>query len=361
MAKKPLLMWVDATWRRAYTHAPLMYPFWGIQASDKTPFTKRLFETYSFDTNEYGLAQTVDEADIVFLPYRYNVLREKGPSLIAEAASLARSAKKPILIDGTGDLEYQIDIPHAIILRIAGYRFFRTPNEIHVPLYVDDLLERVRGGVLDIRKKQEKARVGFSGWAGVSPIVALKAIIKELPYRMRGLLDPRYRVFKKGVFLRARALRILGNSSRIETNFIARPTYSAHTATASADPETLQKQFVENLLESDYGLDVRGDPNASARLYEICSLGRIPLIVDTARNLPFSDELDYSTFSLIVDYRDMHRLPQIVADFHEKLSPEKFEAMQRAAREAYRNYFRIDAMTKHLVKRIKTLCAAYSA
>jgi len=118
-----------------------------------------------------------------------------------------------------------------------------------------------------------------------------------------------------------------------------------------------RRGFAEMILESDYALDVRGYGNASYRLYEILSLGRIPVIIDTERYFPFSDVVDWHKFSLIVDFRDIKRLPQIIADFHKSLSNEQFETMQREARAAFVNYFRIDAQMPHIIREFNRLRA----
>src|SRR3989338_5574017 len=114
----------------------------------------------------------------------------------------------------------------------------------------------------------------------------------------------------------------------------------------------LRQDFVDTVLNSDYALDVRGDANDSTRLFEILSLGRIPVIVDTERNFPNSDILNYSEFCLIVGFRDIQKLPEKIAEFHKNISPEKYEAMQRKAREAFVQYFRIDAQMRHIVRQL---------
>jgi len=115
----------------------------------------------------------------------------------------------------------------------------------------------------------------------------------------------------------------------------------------------LREEMVDIILGSDYALDVRGDANDSTRLFEILSLGRIPVIVDTERNFPFSDKVDYSSFALIVDFRDIKNLPERIAEFHTTVSPERFEQMQKNARDAYENYFRIDALTRLIVEELR--------
>ena len=112
----------------------------------------------------------------------------------------------------------------------------------------------------------------------------------------------------------------------------------------------LQEQMVDTILQSDYALDVRGDANNSARLFEILSLGRIPVVLDTERNFPFSDKIDYSSFALVIDFRDIAHLSERIAEFHKNISPERFEQMQRNAREAYVRYFRVDALMRQIVE-----------
>ena len=117
--------------------------------------------------------------------------------------------------------------------------------------------------------------------------------------------------------------------------------------------QKLREEMLDTILGSDYALDVRGDANDSTRLFEILSLGRIPVIVDTERNFPFSDKVDYSSFALIVDFRDIKKLPERIAEFHKNISPERFEEMQRNAREAYVKYFRIDALMRPLSEELR--------
>ena len=115
----------------------------------------------------------------------------------------------------------------------------------------------------------------------------------------------------------------------------------------------LRQELADLVLASDYGLDVRGDANESTRLYEVLSLGRIPVILDTERNLPFRDVIRYEDFSLIVDFRDIKRLPERIADFHCSLSPEKFIEMQHAGRAAFVAHFRTDAHMRHIVRQLE--------
>ncbi len=349
---KPFLFWVDPTTRvEGLRHTPLLFPFWGNALTEQTPYQKQVFDSYSFDTSRYGLADRIEDADMILVPHTHTMLRSRL-DILDRASRIAHTVGKKFLVDGTGDIERPISHTNAVVLRYGGYRFRNAPNEIHIPLYTDDLLERI-GVPLAVRTYSDVPAIGFSGWAGMSRAQVIKTMLKEFPTRVLSLIDDRYAACRKGVFFRQDAIHALEGATGLRTNFLIRDSYSGHRSTASADPAALRREFIENLLSSDYALDVRGDANASQRLFEILSLGRIPVILDTERNFPFSDEIDYQSFALVVDFRERHRLASLICQFHASLSPEKFETMQRAAREVYVRYFRLDSMTAPLIDRLR--------
>lgn len=353
MAHAPLTLYVDPAWKRHGLHTPLLFPFWGNPTEDVSLFAKEIFNTYAFDTSLYTLTHTLERADMVLAPYRHNWLLQYDPALLDTCAAVAKAAGVPLLIDAVGDVESPCLIENTYLLRIGGYRFIFEKGRIQIPPASDDLLERCVAGQLQIRKKtQGKPVVGFAGWAELTLGQMLRTFIKELPYRIRGLIDSRYRAMKKGVLWRGEALRILAASPVVDLVVKKRSSFSGSAKTAEKDMKTLRQELVDTVLQSDYCLDVRGDANDSTRLFEILSLGRIPVVVDTERNFPFSEEVEYRDFCLIVDFRDIQRLPDIIAQFHASVSPEQFEDMQRKARDAFVRHFRIDAQTQHIVQKL---------
>lgn len=356
MTGKPLTLYVDPSWKREAIHSPLMQPWWGNPWGKDSLFAMEMFNAFPFDTSVYRLTENKEEAEMVFMPYRHSWVLRNDKALLDLCVRVSQESGLPLLIDGVGDVEYPVDIPRSCVLRIGGYHFIPEEGRIIIPPASDDLLERCRGGVLDIRKKSEgKPVIGFAGWAKLTLKQHIRTVIKELPSRARGLFDSRYRAMKKGVLWRAAALRSLERSTLVTLNAKSRESFSGSAKTAAKDLAVLREELVNVVLESDYGLDVRGDANASTRLFEILSLGRIPVVVDTERNFPFSDEVDYRQFCLFVDFRDLPRISQIVADFHEKVTPEQFEDMQRKAREAFVRYFKTDAQMRHIVTRLRKL------
>ncbi len=350
-----ITFYIDAAWRReGVLHSPLLYPFWGDPpARDNVLLRGVLFKKRGFDTTYYQITDKKDEADMVLMPYSHSTVRRQYPELLRTCSAVAQEMGVPLLVDGIEDVQHPISTPNTYVLRYGGYRFERTGKEIVIPPLANDLLEMYCGGELQIRRKGEVPSISFAGWGRLTVYRTARTVLKELPNRLRAFIDSRFGAKKRGIFFRARAMRVLKKSPLVACNFIVRNSYSGHAHTASRSIEELQKEFVDNVLNSDYGLDVRGDANASTRLFEILSLGRIPVIVDTERNFPFSDSVDYSSFALTVDFRDLKRLPERIAEFHKNISPERFEQMQKNARGAYVDYFRVDALMSHIVEELR--------
>ena len=98
------------------------------------------------------------------------------------------------------------------------------------------------------------------------------------------------------------AIKALRECRDISVNFIIRNSYSSHANTIELLAEEARGQYIDNILKSDLSLAVRGDANISCRFYEILSLGRVPLFVDTDCVLPMENVVDYknSFFTLII-------------------------------------------------------------
>lgn len=349
---KKLRLYVNPAWKRWGLHTPLLFPFWGNITDEKVSlFAKQMFDAHPFDTTLYDVTNDISQADMVLSPYRHNWLRVYDKALLDDIVASSKKANVPLLLDGIGDVEFPVNIDNCYVLRIGGYKFLPEKGRIQLPPAADDLLERVRGGELQVRQKTSGIpTVGFAGWAKLTAVQTLRTVIKEIPIRLRGVFDSKYRACIKGVLWRRRAIDILRRSPLVRLNLKARPSFSGSAKTASGDMAQLREDLAQTILESDYALDVRGDANDSTRLFEILSLGRIPVMVNTERNLPFSDVLNYEDFCLIVDFRNIKRLPEIISTFHTSVSPEQYEAMQRKAREAFVNYFRIDAQMTQIVR-----------
>jgi Exostosin family len=113
--------------------------------------------------------------------------------------------------------------------------------------------------------------------------------------------------------LRARAMRKLAGSPRVQTQFIARARYRGGATDATRRAQTTQ-EFYQNIAETDYTLCVRGGGNFSKRFYETLAMGRIPVLIDTDCLLPFEPGLAWDGFVVRVPANDLASLPRRVAD-----------------------------------------------
>ncbi len=352
-----------------------MFPFWGLNGDEVHISHRELFQTFTFDTTYYGITDDITKADAVFPPYPLSWITRRFPDLLEECARVAREAELPLFIDGFGDGEPPVGIENSYVVRYGGYRFMLNekhrfllpphiqwePNRIEAPTQADDLLLRCAQNQFHPRQKtHEKPSVGFAGQIRTTFKNMLHERLNEMPLYLRGVADDRFFAMSTGIFWRSHALRMLERSDLVACNFKARNFYSVSPLTPQKSFKELQKDFVDIILGSDYALDVRGFGNASVRLFEILSLGRIPVILDTERILPFSEYVDYKKFSLIIDFRDIKRMPEIIADFHASLTPQQFEDMQRAARDAYVKYFRVDAQMPLILREINLIRSVYN-
>src|SRR5919108_319285 len=138
---------------------------------------------------------------------------------------------------------------------------------------------------------------------------------------------------------RAEALRRLATSNRVATNFLVRRSFLGGAIKAgNVDAKTMQqvrREYVENMVESDYVLCARGAGNFSYRLYETLSCGRIPVFVDTDCVLPYEWVIDWRAHCVWVDAGELGQIGPRVLEFHESLSDDDFVELQRRCRELW--------------------------
>jgi len=353
MNQNPLKLYVGTWYRSPISHIPLLYPFWGVVRKSHKAYVYDAMEKYQFSKDDFTLVEDIADTDYVLVPHNYRKLMMADPNKFAAIAEDARVAGKPLLVDASGDIEWPVTVPNAVVLRLSQYRYAVAQNEITIPFLADDLLETYYGRQLQVRKKRNRPSVGFAGWAHFSFEQRIKTYIKELPITLASLIDRKRQAEHKGLYFRERALRALKGSVRIESHILERNSYSGHAVTMQGTFADTRREFVETLHDSDYALVVRGDANASVRFYEALSLGRIPLFVDTECVLPLEDNIPYREFCVFVNHTDIQCIGDILADFHAQIRTEKFEDMQRKARAAYDQFLRIDVFSKQLAEELR--------
>lgn len=312
----------------------LIRPNLGVKASG------RWAERYaSLQAPIVEIVKNVEESDYLLLPHNYNFLKNHKLYLNTYE-ELAEKLQKKILIFFPGDSDEDVPIKNSLVFRNSKYRSELKENEIILPGYVEDLGQ---GIVLEPRAKKDRAMVGFCGWAILKdPKQRFKFAVRSLGVSVAAIFNERRLLRQKGIWWRKKALTVFRSSRKVNSNFIVRGTYSGNEKTMEVAPEQARNEYIGNILNSDFTLCVKGDGNFSTRFFEVLSLGRIPLLLDTDSVLPLEDQIDYGQCVLKISWHDLKNLDVIAANYYRNLSNEDFERMQKRAREVFEKFLKLD-------------------
>ncbi|MEQ9235283.1 hypothetical protein [Coleofasciculus sp. E2-BRE-01] len=222
------------------------------------------------------------------------------------------------------------------IIRFSWYRSLHEPGVIISPAFLNgdgfDLMAEL--GILDWEPKQKEVlpTVSFCGREGGR---IGRAIWRMMPKSLtRQMATNFFCATTPGIRmtccypLRVDAMQVLEGDSRIKTDFIGR-------GTAGLKPSVQgdrRHQFIDNLQRNAYALCVRGADNFSWRLYEVLSLGKIPILIDTDCMLPLEEEISWDQLIVRVPSTHLQELPDRLWEWHSRLSPSEFCDLQRRLR-----------------------------
>jgi hypothetical protein len=209
-------------------------------------------------------------------------------------------------------------------------------------------------GKLKLRPKRDIPVIGFCGQASTFPLQTayrkLRLKLQQRQYRQEKLKwEPP--PFETAAF-RARVLKRFENQPGIQANYIMRTRYQAGETQDKSHHHPTKLEFVNNILDSDYTLCMRGGGNFSVRFYETLCLGRIPIFIDTDCLLPFQDEIDYPSYFPWIDVQDLPHTAEIVRSFHARLSADDFIDLQKACRALWLEHMTADGFHQDFVKKI---------
>ncbi len=286
--------------------------------------------------NVVEIVSDIDQAQYIMIPY--NILHiDNLNNYLNSIRDISKSKKIIAFIIGDSDIDIKID--NSIIFRMSCYGIKIRENEIIIPAYANDLSKY---DAIKFRVKNEMPVISFCGWAGVQGFYSkIKYFIKN--YLI--LKGP----YKQGIYFRRKAIKILNKSKLVKTNFIIRDSYSANAKTIKIDPKIARKEYIDNIVNSDFVLCPKGDGNFSVRFYEVLSLGRIPILIDTDMILPLNKDIDYSKFILRINYKDIHNIDKIVSDFYNKITEDEWIKMQSIARQEFVNHLNIVSFFKFIL------------
>lgn len=317
------------------------------------PWQKRYFR-YWMNSPNHLASSSFEDCDLVVLPYDWSWVRghhwrRHSNSVVSRTiATLSQvlyqkaiSHQKPVIVFFAGDRSHEaIPFPKATIFRQSIYQSRRSHREFAFPAFSEDIVQQVshlqQSEASDrfiVRPKRSVPSIGFCGLA-TSP--NLKTRLTDLVYHLYMLISQGYLDVSphKGEALRTKAIKILKDSSKVNTNFILRKK-SVFFSSSLEQKKTVRYDYIKNILDSDYVLCCRGSGNFSLRIYETLCMGRIPLLINTDSCFPYDFENNWKQYCIWVEEKDLKFLPQRVLDFHNSLSPEAYEDLQRRCRDLW--------------------------
>ena len=333
-------------------YLPLLNPFFGHKKNENRLFADSAQEVFTEPV--FDLVKSIKEADFILYPYEFFLTEDRGHhDYLKHYVDLSEKHNKKLLVFDLSDFDKrEINVPNSYIFRIGGFDFKRKENEFIMPTFIEDL-----SSYTDVKyiEKKDIPVIGFCGRAGFENFKRrIKFHIKNMALNIAIFLirNKTLLAHKNGIYFRIKVIKALNKCNKIRTDFISREFYSSHVSTIRLPKEEIRKQYIENLQNSDFALCVRGEANASCRFYEALSLGKIPFVLTTNSIWPLSEEIDYSQFSVMVDFDDLDIACNKIADFYKNISNEEFIQMQKNAREVFEKHLSVQGFLQNILPKL---------
>lgn len=318
------------------TYPPLFYALWGKPAEQINSVWNGVFDSYIEKGNSFFDIFSLDKADCAILPGDWEPIlsNEENQKKIVEFVEKVKHSGKPLISFFSGDCSH-LDLPieSDMVFRNSLYRSLRKNSDFAIPAWGSDLVEEYLDNQIPIRQKSIKPLIGFCGYLVNRNLKTnLKLILHRSEKWFLNRKVPRYHI---GHVLRTQALSILSKSSLVETNFVERKKVFFDELSVNSQQQR-KKEFVQNMVESDYIFCCRGSGNYSFRFYEALCCGRIPIFLDTDCVLPYDFEIDWKKYCIWVDESDISQIDRKIAEFHENISAREFIDLQYECRRIWK-------------------------
>jgi len=326
---------------------PLLKPF--IKDENFTDAQRIL--GYGVSERDFVIVDTIDASHVVILPMSWNYYNvSKQMSMAYELIEEANAAGKKVWSINTGD--FGVKLPYfknLIVFRQGGYVSNNQLGHTGFPSIINDYVKthKLEDTFLNSSYGLQPI-VGFCGQTNTSKLHAIKEMAKQIFRNLRSQLSFNNLEPQKVLstsYLRASLLTDLESNRLISSRFIKRKHYRAGI-TKNKETDDTTTEFYNNILESQYVLCARGAGNFSVRFYETLMMGRIPLYVHTDGYLPLSEEIDWKSHVVWVDYKDRHHISEILLDFHKQLDQERLIAMFEKNRKLWEDKLNLSGFFK---------------
>lgn len=333
---------------------PLLKPF-----IKRTRFSdEERVNIYNVSEVDFDFVDQILEADILVFPWSWNFYTKNGTSkLIENFVRKYEALDKPILIVMMGDFGFPIPLfKNFYVLRQSGMKSKLPSSHFGMPVFIEDPLKRVyQHQTINLRPYHQVPSVGFCGQASGNRMTAVREVfrtfIKKSLHYLK-LYKPTPQPIQSTSFNRFRHLKRLMESSEIETHFIIREKHGGGLD-FGREGSAMEKEFFDNIVDSDYVVCYRGAGNFSVRFYETLAMGRIPIFINTDCLLPLEHEIEWKRHVVWIEELESNQIVDKVLAFHKKLDSKSFEALQRDNRKLWENKLQLGGYFKTLLPFLK--------
>lgn len=327
--------------------------------NDKTYETR--LQQYGSRASQFVAVDSPGDADLYLLPLTWNYyLEQDAVHLVAYEVEKSADAGHRLVVFSTGDFTANFPFHNVVLFEACSYASRRNSSQNRIfalPAFIPDYLNLYCHGQIQFREKQTVPVVGFCGQAGGSWLDFAR---RNISLRFRKFL---YAIGRRKwepspyetTRMRKSILTRLAQSQSVRTDFLIRTRYRSGYDAKQKDPfHPSRLEFVQNILNSDYTLCVRGGGNFSVRFYETLSLGRIPIFVNTDCILPFDDQIDYRQYCIWVEEHEIPFIGEKVLDFHRSLTPAGFSELQKECHVFWREQLSMDGFYAHFTENLSS-------
>ncbi len=338
----------------------MLLPFWGMRKEDTGDPSSGRYDRYMAVGKNLFEMCPLEESDVAVLPSHWEAIKDdpEKRKVALDFIDLARAIGKKTIIFFWSDSDEPVPLRDTIIFRTSFNRSMRKANELAQPAWSEDMITKYYRGTLPIREKREKPVIGFCGFA--TP-VNRKAALWNAMASMKRLKRPNLKALvETGASLRYKVINKITQADEVTTNFIIRNQFFSDATDASGafDPGLamrLRLEYVDNIINTDYTVCMRGAGNFSYRLYETLSCGRIPVFIDTDCVLPYDFDINWTDYCVFVDRSEIGRIGKKIREFHDRLSADEFVDMQRRCRSFWESKLSPEGFFAHLPEQLDYL------
>jgi hypothetical protein len=325
-------------------HCPMLFPFFGSLLENQEDPQSGAYDEYLNKANSLFKLTSLEECDFVILPadwlyYRQN---KSAQHLALKLIEKSQEVGKRVVVFFMCDSDEDIPLENSIIFRTSLYKSKGKNNEFSVPVWHEDLISKYLKDNIPIRSKSSKPVVGFCGLAQLEKKL-LDGLKDKLHWGLQ-IIGAKQIGALPGHKIRALLLSALLKSHKVETNFVIRDKFWGGSVSLSDGKfdmdikRTIRQEYLQNMIDSDYVLCVRGDGNYSIRFYETLCCGRIPVFINTDCVLPYDFEIDWKDYCIWINQNELHLIDEKIAEFHEKISDKDFIDLQHECRKLWKNW-----------------------